>query len=165
MDGYEGSTVSVTIKVPESKKYAGDNPWTVFKSGSPEALKKMIAEAYGLEHEGLLLSDVTINAQRAASGLGAVAHGLGGQVLSQGPGNASESASEAPSESTDDVWSQVSQEREKAEEEPKKDPILVAIEQSKTVDELKQLWAENQTKFNDNAEYMAAWKAKGKSLS
>lgn len=163
MDGYEGSTVSVTIKVPESKKFAGDNPWTVFKSGSPETLKKMIAETYGLEHEGLLLSDVTINAQRAASGLGAVAHGLGGRVLSQGPGNTSESASEAPSEGSDDVWSQVSQ--EKAEEEPKKDPILVAIEQSKTVGELRQLWAENQPKFNDNADYMAAWKAKGKSLS
>lgn len=176
MDDYGSSDVSVTIKVPESKKYAGDNPWFVFRGGSPDTLKAKIGAAIGVEHEGLTLMEVTINAQRVASGLGAVAHGLGGKVLSSGPAPA-EKAAEAPQEASKsiaestagDVWSQANsepaEEKGSPEEDKDKDPILEFIAACTDVKDLQQYWAENQAAFNSNPDYMAAYKAKGKALT
>lgn len=167
MDAYApGNKIGVTIKVPESKRYAGDNPWFVFEGGSPESLKAKIAETFGLQHEGLTLGETVINAQRHVTGLGAVAHGFGGTILSGSSTEPESKPADGFPSTTDDVWSKVSMEsKPEPEGEAEKDPILVALDNCKTVAEVQQIWAENQASFNANAEYMEAYKARGKALS
>jgi hypothetical protein len=160
---HELGKIGVTIKVPESKKYAGDNPWFVFEGTNADDIKAKIGATFGMDTEGLTLSDVVINAQRLATGLGAVAHGLGGSVLASGRADSSQAAGGAPV-GGGDVWSQVNGAANGQPAQEVVDPILDAIEKATSVDELKQLWAENQAAFND-AKYMDPWKAKGKSLS
>lgn len=149
--------VCVTVKVPESKRYAGDNPWLVFE-GDVEGVKEMIAETFGISVEGLSLADAVINAQHFASGLGAVSQGLGGTVLGA-----------KASEGSSDVWAQAAAARggttPATEEKPAVDPILEQIENANNVADLQQIWAENQAAFNSNATYMDAYKAKGKSFT
>jgi hypothetical protein len=156
--------IGVTIKVPESKKYAGDNPWFVFEGTDADSLKAKIAATFGTEHEGLTLSDVVINAQRLVTGLGAVAHGLGGTVLASGQAAAPADTPAAPAASGGSVFQQAAAGGAAAAPAQESDPILDAIEMAKTVEELKQIWAENQAAFNDS-KYMDPWKAKGKALS
>lgn len=164
-DPYAPRRVCVTVKVPESKKYAGDNPWFVFE-GDVAGVKEMVAEAFGLEVGDLSLVDVTINAQRVASGLGNVAHGLGGTVLSKGPAE----SSQAPETPANDVWAQAAAAQGGSAPAPQTekapaDPILSAIDGCGSIPELQQVWAENQAAFNGNPAYMDAYKAKGRSLS
>lgn len=169
MEDYgDSSHVSVTIKIPESGKFAGDNPWLVFKGASAETVKQKIAEAFGLEHEGLLLIDVTVNAEKVAKGLTNVIAGLGGRVLKSTPTDDAPRKGSFEEARSGDVWSQVEQTSEKPAAAPKeeaKDPVLAAIEAAASVDELKKIWAQNQKAFTAKPDLMAAWKAKGKSLS
>ena len=162
-DPWAPRRVCVTIKVPESKKYAGDNPWLVFE-GDVDAVKEMIAQATGVPNaDDLTLLDIAINGQRAASGLGHVAHGLGGTVLANKP------AAPAGDEAQADVWKQAAAAQQGGapaqEEQPAQDPILAALDNAKTVAEVQQIWAENQGAFAANSSYMDAYKARGKALS
>lgn len=156
--------IGVTIKVPESKKYAGDNPWFVFEGTDPERVKANIGATFGIDTEGLDLASVVINAQRLVTGLGAVAHGLGGTVLASGPSDTAAPQSAAPAASGSVFQQAQAGGSAAAPAQSDSDPILEAIEMAKTVDELKQIWAENQAAFAD-AKYMDPWKAKGKALS
>lgn len=142
----------VTIKVPESSKWAGDNPWLVFE-GSPKAVREQIIETFGLEDvEGLTLFDVTLNAQQVATNQGSATQRLGGRVLAQGKPSEGNPQSEAEKPS---------------ETPPKADPLAglkAAVESAQFRDDLKRLWAENRVVFDDNPDLFAEWKAKGKSL-
>jgi hypothetical protein len=79
-----------------------------------------------------------------------------------------------PAKPTDDPWAAAANVQSgpwpgsaSVAESKKEDPnayILGEIEKKTTVQELKKLWAENQSFFSDAA-VMAAWKAKGKALS
>lgn len=167
-DPYAPRRVCVTIKVPESKRYAADNPWLVFE-GDVEGVKEMIAAAFGLDPTGLSLHSVTLNAQNIATSTGHALQGLGASVLSEGSANKPASA---PAESGGDVWSQAQGGQsgppwptEEKKDEPKVDPVLAAIEGCQSVSELQQVWAENQDAFNANPSYMDSYKAKGRALT
>lgn len=55
--------VCVTVKVPESAKYAGDNPWLVFK-GEGREVQDNIVRTFGLTvPEGATLAQVVLAAQ------------------------------------------------------------------------------------------------------
>lgn len=158
--------IGVTIKVPESKKYAGDNPWFVFEGTDPETVKRNIAKTFGLDVEGLVLSDVVINAQRLVTGLGAVAHGLGGTVVASGQQSTFQTPEIAPAASGAGVdWSKVAASTGASEALAPKadDPILAAVENATSIAELQQIWAENQAAFNED-KYMLPYKAKGRAL-
>ena len=157
-DPYTDREMNVTIKVPESKRYAGDNPWFVFR-GSPEAVREMLIEAFDLDKD-LDLFAAVLNAQRIATAGGV----LGGKVIS--PGKAADTSG------ADAAWQQAQSSNEQgppwnAEEKKAEevDPILAGIESSTDVQELQRLWAENQDAFNNNTAYMDAYKAKGRALS
>jgi hypothetical protein len=143
--------MSATVKVPESKRYAADNPWLVFE-GTPASVRDQIIEAFGLEQqEGLTVFDVLLNAQLLASSAGAVSQGLGGRVIKdQGSESGSIAGNSAPEGS--------------AEEKPKSS-LFERVEEQGSRAELKALWAANKAEFDADPELMAAWKARGKSLS
>jgi len=155
-DPHNPGKIGVTIKVPESKKYAGDNPWFVFEGTDPEAVKAKIGATFGINTKGLSLADVVVEAQRLVTSLGAVAHGLGGRPLPQ-------SAPGTPEAPEGDVWAQAAA-AVGGVQAPAEDPILVQIERATSRAELQQIWAENQAAFADD-KYMVPYKAKGKSLS
>ncbi|MFB8350976.1 hypothetical protein [Streptomyces niveus] len=150
---------SVTIKY--GKSY--DDTWAVFKGTSAE-IRANILEFFGMDpatQQGLSLSSVVINATNIAHGKGLIATALGATVVEETATNAE------PTKPTSDPWAAASASRESASvATAKADPnayILGEIEKKTTVQELKKLWAENQSFFSD-ATVMAAWKAKGKSL-
>jgi hypothetical protein len=115
---------------------------------------------------GLSLSSVVTNATQIAHGKGLIATALGATVV--------EETTEPAKPPTDDPWAAASATQSapwpgsaSVAEPTKEDPnayILGEIEKKTTVQELKKLWAENQSFFADPA-VMAAWKAKGKALS
>lgn len=153
--------LSVTIKVPESRKYAGDSPWLVFH-GSPGFIREALVETFapGDDVAGLPLFELVIECQQLASAVAAVKQGLGGRTVRPGSSGGSAAfaaargdsvASEGGSAATPPV-------------EPERDPLFGSVEAAGSVDELKSLWATNRAAFDGNAELFEAWKAKGKAL-
>jgi hypothetical protein len=157
------SELSVTIKYDKGH----DATWAVFR-GTTTEIRADILDFFGMDpatQVGLSLSSVVTNATQIAHGKGLIATALGATVV--------EETSE-PAKPTDDPWAAAANVQSgpwpgsASVAEPKKeDPnayILGEIEKKTTVQELKKLWAENQSFFSDAA-VMAAWKAKGKALS
>ncbi|MEU8835212.1 hypothetical protein OG763_38150 [Streptomyces sp. NBC_01230] len=157
------SELSVTIKYDKGH----DATWAVFR-GTTGEIRADILDFFGMDpatQVGLSLSSVVTNATQIAHGKGLIATALGATVV--------EETSE-PAKPTDDPWAAAANVQSgpwpgsASVAEPKKeDPnayILGEIEKKTTVQELKKLWAENQSFFSDAA-VMAAWKAKGKALS
>lgn len=149
--------MNVTIKVPESKRYAGDNPWFVFR-GAPEAVREMLIEAFDLDKD-LDLFAVVLNAQRIATAGGV----LGGKVISPGTAAAGTSSADAAWQRAQGSGQQGPPWTEEKQAEPV-DAILAGIESATTVEDLQRHWAENQDSFTANPSYMDAYKAKGKAL-
>lgn len=154
-DPHAPTRMTATIKFPESSRYKSDNPWIVFEGTQPEAIKALIGEAFGIDTEGLTLSDVVINAQTQASAVGAAASGTGGQVIDGSKGG------------NNGAWGGVKKDGSKpadeAPKEPARDPIFDEIADCKTVEELQKLWGQKQELFV--GEVMDAYKAHGKALS
>jgi hypothetical protein len=157
------SELSVTIKYDKGH----DATWAVFR-GTTGEIRADILDFFGMDpatQVGLSLSSVVTNATQIAHGKGLIATALGATVV--------EETSE-PAKPTDDPWAAAANVQSgpwpgsASVAEPKKeDPnayILGEIEKKTTIQELKKLWAENQSFFSDAA-VMAAWKAKGKALS
>jgi hypothetical protein len=157
------SELSVTIKYDKGH----DATWAVFR-GTTTEIRADILDFFGMDpatQVGLSLSSVVTNATQIAHGKGLIATALGATVV--------EETSE-PAKPTGDPWAAAANVQSgpwpgsASVAEPKKeDPnayILGEIEKKTTVQELKKLWAENQSFFSDAA-VMAAWKAKGKALS
>lgn len=168
-DPYAPRRVCVTIKVPESKRYASDNPWLVFE-GTVASVKADMAEAFGMSGtEELSLHSVTINAQNIATQMGHIASTLGASVVSEAPAEPQASGQPAweGEPASADVWAQAAANgggAAPAGEKSDKDPILTALELATTIADVQQVWAENQDAFNSNEEYMNAYKARGKAL-
>jgi hypothetical protein len=166
-DPHEQSGISVTIKGDEPGGKYNDpkspGTWIVFH-GTPARVREQIIEVFELPAEASErpLFDLVNEATKLFKGAANVSKTLGGTVLNDGQGGGSQPAS-------GDVWDQAAAARNGAtqqqEEKPAADPILTALENCKTVAEVQQVWAENQAAFNANPDYMAAYKAKGKSLS
>jgi len=159
-DGHSMRGMSVTIKVPESKRYAADNPWLVFH-GRPAVVADMIREAFGLDPDKeLSVFELALNAQDAATKIGTLRAGLGGATVISSGGS-------TPPAEGGNAWSQAGSTPaapEKTELELEIERLTPAVEKVTTVAELQELWARNQEAFKD-ATLMAAYKAKGKSLS
>lgn len=146
-DPHADRGVSVTIKTPESKRYAADNPWVVFH-GSVESVKEDLGKAFDIETEGLSLYSVTVNAQRIASGIGTASNVLGGTVVKEEKADATPTPANSPAP---------------AKSEPEKDKVLEALALAQSVADVQQVWAEYGPEFTD--EHMAAYKARGRELS
>jgi hypothetical protein len=159
----------VTIKY--GKGY--EETWAVFK-GSPDEIREDIVTYFGFQREStveLTLSELVVEATSLAHGKGNIARFLGGTIIPPSehtaPPQTSPASNEDPwaaasGQQADSAWSGSGSQQSQTE-----DPnayILGEIEKQADVAGLKRLWAENQSFFSDPA-VMAAWKAKGKSLS
>ncbi|MFJ6183783.1 hypothetical protein [Streptomyces sp. NPDC092295] len=157
--------MTVTIKYGKGH----DDTWAIFKGASVE-IRANILEFFGMDPEtqkGLSLSSVVINATNIAHSKGLIATALGATVVE-------ETTNAEPAKPTSDPWEAASAQQAPSAStgrasvaEPKvADPnayILGEIAKKTTTQELKKLWAENQSFFSD-ASVMAAWKAKGRAL-
>lgn len=136
--------VSVSIKGNGGK----DDTWEVFH-GTPENVKNLMADYYGLEVSAdMTAMEVRLMAEAAARGTGALSRGLGARVATTAPQPASEApgAPAAAAAAEDFTW------------------LLEAIDASATEDALHQLWAENRKLFDANPSLLDAWKARGRAL-
>lgn len=147
----EGRGITVTVKY--GKGY--EESWVVFRGPSITQVREDIIDYFGMDRASvseLTLSDVVVNATNLAHGKGNVAAALGATVIKSGP-----TPTEAPATS---AWAQAAQQEAEA---PAVNPMLAQIAATTSTDELRRLWAANQSAFAD-AEVMAAWKARGKAL-
>lgn len=148
------SEISVTIKY--HKGYEAS--WAVFRGESVEDLKNDLADYFGLDRESvtaLPLHDVVLNVTQIAHGTQTAASVLGAVSIPGTP--------DAPDEGQANPWAQSGGEPAKPSEDPN-GFLRDAIADATDVDSLKRLWAENQAAFAGDADLLAAWKAKGKSL-
>lgn len=143
----------MTIKVPESKRYASDNPWITFRASDASTMKAHVVATFGLDAEeavGLTLFDVVLNAQKIATKVGGVSTSMGGTIISTTPAGSSDRASVADAP---------------AAEPEGPHPLLAEIEAQTSVPDLQNLWARNKAAFDADEALMDAYKAKGRSLS
>lgn len=144
----------MTIKVPESKRYASDNPWFTFRGSDLDLIRAQVIKSLGLdaeEQQGLSLFEVVLNAQRKATNVGSAAQQMGGTVLKVEKSSGAESASVAESAP--------------AAEPEGPHPLFAKIEEQTDVAALQRLWAENKAAFDADAALMDAYKVKGKALT
>lgn len=164
------SDSGITITIKYGKSY--EDTWMVFR-GTAGEIRADILEYFGMDPDsqaGLSLSSVVVNATQIAHGKGLIATSLGATVVEEtnnepakpsgDPWAAAASSSQGQSAS---AWSGSASVAD-AKADDLNAYILGEIEKKTTVQELKKLWAENQSFFKDAA-VMAAWKAKGKALS
>jgi hypothetical protein len=158
---YESGDISVTIKgdEPGGKYNDAKSPstWIVFH-GTPAKVREQIIDVFQLDGTAndRPLFELVLEATALFKAAGNVGQKLGGTLLPQPSGeaaNGAQAGAETPPWPTGGT----------APQTPAVDPILQAIENATSTDELKQLWAENQAAFAD-AKYMDPWKAKGLSL-
>lgn len=182
-DPHEPGGISVTIKGDEPGGKYNDpkkpGTWLVFH-GSPAKIREQICEVFQIEAGDRPLYDLINEATDIFKSSATVSSGLGGRVLDSGKGSSLPQGSsfgggDRANDTGGDVWAQAAakqgqqQQQQPAAEQQKSeedvDPILAALENCKSVAEVQQVWAENQSAFNSNPDYMAAYKAKGKALS
>lgn len=143
---------SLTVTIKYGKGY--EESWVVFKGASTEDVREQVIAYFGLDGASvaeLTMSDLVVNVTNLAHGKGNAAAMLGATVIK------TEKTKQVKEEKADDPWAD-------EEEAEGPSPILARIESCQSVDELKKLWAENQSEFADAA-VMDAWKARGKALS
>lgn len=153
--------IGITIKY--GKGY--ESTWATF-TGLPHEVREQIIAYFGFAEDAvreLTLSELVVNATSVAHGKGNAAATLGAVAIpasQQGQEQSAPPATETASDASSDPWEAV---ESSAPAEPAVNPLYAQIEAAQSVDELKVLWADNQAAFSD-ADLMAAWKAKGKSL-
>lgn len=153
-DETRGRGPSLTIKYSGAK----DATWINF-CGTVEDIREDVAAWFGIESAtlaGMTPHEVSLTGESIAHGTGVVRTVLGGTPIGQ---------AEKPKVDGDDPWSVVNDGGSPGPvPEPAISPLFGQIEKCGSVDELKALWAENQSAFDD-ADLMTAWKARGKELS
>jgi hypothetical protein len=155
----------VTIKY--GKGY--EETWAVF-NGQVGEVREDIMSYFGIDPENsavanLTPSELVVNVTNLAHGKGNAAALLGGVVIGSQPATAtsapaSPKVDEGQQPSGSDPWAAAAASTPAT---PAANPMLALIEAVPDVPALQRLWAENQAAFQD-AEVMAAWKAKGKAL-
>lgn len=172
-DPHEPGGISVTIKgdEPGGKYNDAKKPgtWIVFH-GSPAKIREQICEVFQIEGADRPLYDLINEATDLFKASATVSSNLGGRVLDAGSGQQQQSsgggdvwAQAAAAKQDSPPWNQQQQQQEEKKEDV--DPILAALEACTTVAEVQQVWAENQSAFNNTPAYMEAYKARGKALS
>ena len=175
--------MSVTIKGDEPGGKFNDpkspGTWLVFH-GTVTQIRTQIIEAFGMDKSAETLSvlDLQNEATSMFKAVNKVGSQLGGTALKAGDVTwAKPAAKAAPAkkakpkpevEADGDVFEQAANAeatpaKEKGEDDV--DPILAALENCKTVADVQQIWAENQSAFSSNRDYMTAYKTRGKALS
>lgn len=147
--------INVSIKTPESEKFAANGPWLTFEGSSPTGIKAALIESFGLSEDdnSLDLYSVVLNAQTIATTQGRLQGSLQGTVLSgKSASTGSASATSAPAESAP------------AEPEPEANPLLAQIEAATDRQALVRLYGAHKAVFDGDADLLAAWKAKGAGL-
>ena len=150
-------TNEVTVTIKAGKGY--EDSWYVFR-GDAEAVKEQLIGFFALDRASVAsLSpfETAVNARQIAQSISDVSAKLGAVAIGAVPSGPSANAEAAAlgTAPADDPWAEA--------DEPVRNPLYGRIEAATSKDELKLIWAENQAAFSD-AELMAAWKAKGKSL-
>ncbi|MFJ9158671.1 hypothetical protein ACIRPS_17930 [Streptomyces griseoviridis] len=143
----EGRSITVTIKYGRGH----DDSWTVFR-GSPTEVREDIAAFFSLDGKSvaeLSLHELVVEAGQIAQSTTTVVKGLNARIVPQPasePTAAWKAAEAAPSPAQSTAGA-----------------VLEQIAACKNTDELRRLWATNQTAFGDQA-VMDAWKARGRAL-
>ena len=153
--------MSVTLKAdePGGKYNDAKSPgtWIVFH-GPPAAIREQILETFTFDEgaKDLDLAGLVVEATRMFKAVFNVAGSLGGRVLG-GQG-------ESQNEGSSSAWAEARGEAG-ATEEQKAEPATLAdlIEQSTTVQELKELWMDRSYEIKSES-LVEAWAAKGKAL-
>ena len=151
MSDTRAAGIGVTIKY--GKGY--EETWATFQGASSE-IRSQIEEYFGLDGTDLTLNELVINATQTAHGVTTAVRGLGGTTVPASSGSTTASGDEAQA----DPWAAASE----GSSEPQGNAFLPLIEACSNVEELKRLYASQPTLKEDD-EALAAWKAKGKSLS
>jgi hypothetical protein len=161
-DPNEPGRISVTLKQDEvrGRDFSSPGTWIVFH-GSPAEVRSQITETFGIADEGSL-ADLISAATSEFKATGNVSTGLGGRVI----GNGSKQTGPTGSGS---AWDRAAGNGAEAPAEPEVDPnvtrVLAEIEAVTDVPALQQVYARNKAVFDANEDVLAAYKAKGKSLS
>ncbi|MGW6745433.1 hypothetical protein ACWGDX_32625 [Streptomyces sp. NPDC055025] len=142
----EGRSITVTIKYGRGH----DDSWAVFR-GSPTEVRKDIEAFFSLDGKSvadLSLHELVVEAGQIAQSTTTVAKGLNARIVPQTAPEptAARKAAEAP-----------------ASAQSMANAVLEQIAACKNTEELRRLWATNQTAFGDQA-VMDAWKARGRAL-
>ncbi|MFE0771952.1 hypothetical protein [Streptomyces sp. NPDC058861] len=148
---YADGTIGVTIKY--GKSY--EDTWAVFR-GTVRQVRELICDYFGFECKddtGLSLSDLVVNATSLAHGKGNVASILDARIISESPAGTP----------ANDPWAAASAAKSEQAAGNESAWILDEIKKASSVDELKKLWASNQSMFADPA-VMSAYKARGSAL-
>lgn len=155
-DPHESAGISVTIKQDEPGGKFNDakspGSWIVFH-GTPAKIAEQIKEVFDLPIDGVPLYELTQQATELFKATSNVRQGLGIKTVGKTTGaapEASQVAAEAPAT--------------QAAAPAAEDPLLAALKGAQSRAELKTLRAENQAAFNENPEYLATWKSRGKEL-
>ena len=183
---HPGRGITVTIAYGQ-----GEHDTRATFHGSVEQVREDVIGFFGLDGAsgiGLNPSELILNATQLAHGIGTLAHGLGATAIpaavaapqSPAPATAAapRSAVVAQSRSADDPWGMAASNTaplwpdstppaappSAAPAAAVRHPLVEVIERAVDLDGLKRLWAENQAAFTD-PEVMAAWKARGRTLS
>lgn len=154
---HEPGRISVTFK-HDGK----DGTWLVVHGNAAE-VREQIIEVFQMEAEAdAPLYDLINEATSLYKAAGNARSSLGGRVIPP-----SQQQSEKP-QGNGSAWERVGS-GASAPAEPEVDPnvarIEAAIEEATDVTSLKELYARNKVHFDTNPDLLAAYKAKGKSLS
>lgn len=147
------SEISITVKY--GKGY--DDTWANFRAENNDDLKGLIIDFFGVDRDfgdSLTSDELVHNVTQQAHGVLTAVKGLGGTVV---PSSGDEA------QTGGDAWAAA----EASVSAKKDDPLAYFYEQveaATTRADLKKLWAENQSTF-ENETLMAAYKAKGKALT
>lgn len=155
---HEPGRISVTLK-----QDGKDGTWLVFH-GSAAEVRGQITDTFVMEDDGSApLYDLINEATRLYKASGNVTSALGGRVIKGGDSN------DAKQSGTGSAWDRAAGNGAETPTEPEVDPNVVRltaeIEAVTEVPALKELYARNKAVFDANPDLIAAYKAKGKSLS
>jgi hypothetical protein len=152
---HEPGRVSATFK-----QDGKDGTWIVIH-GTPAEVRRQVIEVFDMEgQEDQPLYDLINEATRLFKASGNINSALGGRVVGQ-----KTSEDKRPS-GGGSAWDRAASGEGEAEQvDPNVTRLTAEIEGVESVDALKELYARNKVHFDGNDDLMAAWKAKGKSLS
>lgn len=171
-DEITGRGVRVTIKY--GKGY--EETWAIF-TGLPREVREDICEFFGIDSasvSGLNLNELVTEATSLAHAMGNVGAALGARPIDRETGKPAQRKGDAPATNDDgspfvggsDPWAADSV-PPVGEQPAAEDPnarLRSAIEAAETVEALKLLWADNQEALSADAELLAQWKARGRTL-
>lgn len=128
-----------------------DEPWLVVRGTVAEA-KAQLAEAFGLDLEGLTLAEAVQTCQRHANAMRQVGMTLGATPVARGSEGGAWDAVRNGAATTPPA-------------EPEVNPLVEGLANCTTQDQVKKYWAKNRPAFDADESMTAAMKARFKELA